>query len=235
MAISFTRVRLPYGWLGNMAPFPLEWGGATWRTSEALFQARRFAAGDPVRELIRAEKSPMGAKMVAKAHADRMVIAQQSEADLELMADVLRLKVVAHPQLVADLFATGEEEIIEDCTSRPRGSGLFWGAARQADGTWLGANHLGRLWMELRAELSVKERSISAKELIVSESTFAIRNRGLVKIIESQRLEGCSLERGSSIRIDGDLYTVLAVDSVESRGRRAVLLETVIAPQSSRK
>lgn len=153
MTIAFTKVRLPHGWLGNMAPFPVEWGGATWRTTEALFQARRFAEGDPVRELIRAEASPMGAKTVAKSHADRMVIAQQSGADLALMADVLRLKVAAHPQLAEWLLATGDEAIVEDCTSRPRGSGLFWGAARQADGTWRGENWLGRLWVALRADL----------------------------------------------------------------------------------
>ena len=61
--IAFTKVTLPYGWLGNMAPFPVLYGLLEWRTTEALFQALRFAADDPVRELIRAEKSPMAAKM----------------------------------------------------------------------------------------------------------------------------------------------------------------------------
>lgn len=227
MAISFTKVRLPHGWLGNMAPFPVEWGGLTWRTTEALFQARRFAEGDPVRELIRAEASPMGAKMVAKGHADRMVVAQQSAADLALMADVLRLKVADHPQLAEWLLATGDEEIVEDCTSRPRGSGLFWGAARQADGTWRGENWLGRLWVALRAELPASS--------VDSEDTFEIRGRGSVKVIESGRLEGRSLERGSFLRVDGDLCVIAAVDPVECRGRRAVLLKNTAAFQSSRK
>lgn len=30
--ITFTKVKLPYGWLGNMAPFPLSIDGG-WRTS----------------------------------------------------------------------------------------------------------------------------------------------------------------------------------------------------------
>lgn len=227
MTIAFTKVRLPHGWLGNMAPFPVEWGGASWRTTEALFQARRFAEGDPVRELIRAEASPMGAKMVAKSHADRMVIAQQSGADLALMADVLRLKVAAHPQLAEWLLATGDEEIVEDCTSRPRGSGLFWGAARQADGSWRGENWLGRLWVKLRAELSASS--------VTSEDTFEIRGRGVVKVIESRRLAGHSLERGSFLRVDGDLRMIAAVDPAESRGRRAVLFATEVASQSFKK
>lgn len=157
MTISFTKVKLPYGWLGNMAPFPILWHGRRWLTSEALFQARRFDEVDPVRELIRAEKSPMGAKMVAKAHRESMIVVPQSEADLALMTDVLRRKLFEHPQLIAQLLSTGEEDIVEDCTVRPHGSGLFWGAARQADGTWLGENWLGRKWMQLRKE--IRDRS----------------------------------------------------------------------------
>lgn len=52
--IAFTKVNLPYGWLSNMSPHPLDFGG-TWRTSEALFQSLRFSDND-IKELIRAEK-----------------------------------------------------------------------------------------------------------------------------------------------------------------------------------
>ena len=62
--VTFTKVKLPNGWLGNMAPYPLEYEGVTYRTSEALFQALRFALG-PIREVI------MGAKMVAKRQRRR--------------------------------------------------------------------------------------------------------------------------------------------------------------------
>ena len=62
---------------------------------------------------------------------------------------VLGLKLQAHPSLMRQLVATGDAQLIEDCSSRPRGSGLFWGAALQ-DGAWMGKNQLGRLWMELR-------------------------------------------------------------------------------------
>ena len=40
--IAFTRVKLPYGWLGNMAPYPVTWRGQSYRTTEAPYQAMRF-------------------------------------------------------------------------------------------------------------------------------------------------------------------------------------------------
>jgi hypothetical protein len=30
IAISFTKVPLPYGWLGNMSPFKIKYNGAQW-------------------------------------------------------------------------------------------------------------------------------------------------------------------------------------------------------------
>ena len=41
-SISFTKVSLPFGWLGNMSPFPILYEGKEWKTTEALFQALRF-------------------------------------------------------------------------------------------------------------------------------------------------------------------------------------------------
>jgi predicted NAD-dependent protein-ADP-ribosyltransferase YbiA (DUF1768 family) len=63
--ISFTKTDLPYGWLGNMFAAPITYNGQIWRTSEALFQALRFE-DETIREVIRNDKSPMGAKMLSK-------------------------------------------------------------------------------------------------------------------------------------------------------------------------
>ena len=147
--IAFTKVKLPYGWLGNMAPYPVEYDGRLWRTTEALFQALRFSDKD-IQEKIREQKSPMAAKMAAKAVKWLMTVEPQSSEDLANMAKCLRLKLATHIQLKALLLATGEARIIEDCTSRPHGSGLFWGAAKQ-DGVWVGENKLGALWEQERA------------------------------------------------------------------------------------
>jgi ribA/ribD-fused uncharacterized protein len=149
--IAFTKVALPYGWLGNMAPYPVTHGGKTWRTAEALFQALRFE-DESIREAIRQETSPMAAKFVAKKHKAAMVVEPMGAADLDNMRLVLRLKLQAHPALRRQLLATGEARIVEDCSRRPHGSGLFWGAALR-EGRWVGENWLGRLWEEWRASL----------------------------------------------------------------------------------
>lgn len=151
--ISFTKVSLPYGWLGNMSPYPIEFGGKTWRTTEALFQALRFK-DEEIQELIRAEKSPMGAKMVMNANSKYIVIEKHGVKDLMNMKMCLKLKISQHPKLVDELIGTGDLPIIEDVTKRGDvGGNLFWGAMlvdKDGTKTWVGNNALGKLWMEIR-------------------------------------------------------------------------------------
>lgn len=159
--ILIRKVKEPHGWLGNMSPYPVQFEGKQYRTSEALFQALRF---DDVQiiESIRDQKSPMAAKMIAKKNRGHMVVKPMSDDDLDNMKMVLRLKIEQHPKLKADLTGTGNEAIVEDCTKRPRGSGLFWGAALKED-KWVGENWLGWLWMELRDSLAVEKADPTLK------------------------------------------------------------------------
>ena len=147
--IGFTKVALPYGWLGNMSPYPIDFGGVIWRTSEALFQGLRFKDKD-IQELIRAEKSPMGAKFVMKANKEHIVTEPHSKKDINNMKMCLVFKLMQHPELIEELLNTGEKTIIEDVTARgDKGGNLFWGAMLVED-KWIGENTLGKLWMELR-------------------------------------------------------------------------------------
>lgn len=149
--IGFTKVALPYGWLGNMSPFPLTFGGKEWRTSEALFQSLRFK-DEAIQELIRAEKSPMGAKFVMKANKEHITTEPHSKKDVMNMKMCLKLKLQQHPHLVQELIDTGDKVIVEDVTARgDKGGNLFWGAML-VDGEWVGENTLGKLWMDLRKE-----------------------------------------------------------------------------------
>ena len=162
--IVIGKVKDEGGCWGNMAPFPIEFDGKRWLTSEALFQAMRFD-DEQIREAIRNEKSPMGAKMKAKKNREKMIVTPMSEADLKNMRLVLRLKIEQHPALRQMLIESGDAFIVEDCTRRQRGSGLFWGAAL-IDGEWVGQNWLGKLWMELRDELAAGldfESSVTAR------------------------------------------------------------------------
>jgi len=158
--IAFTKVRLPYGWLGNMSPYPVTFQDIKWPTVEHLFQALRFSATDPVRGLILACKSPMAAKFEAKKHIGKWIVAPRTEADVENMRMCLKLKLEDNPVLRGWLKETGNAMIIEDCSNRPNASGLFWGAARclpelSSDGGWWdGENILGKLWMQLRTDLT---------------------------------------------------------------------------------
>jgi ribA/ribD-fused uncharacterized protein len=145
------KVKDKHGQWGNMAPFPVIHEGNEFRTTEALFQALRFDDKIVVEE-IRSEKSPMAAKFVAKRNKHKMFVVPLSDKDLDNMRLCLRLKIEQHSQLRDQLLDTGNSLIVEDCTKRQRGSGLFWGAFFD-NGEWKGQNWLGVLWMELRDQL----------------------------------------------------------------------------------
>lgn len=166
--ITFTKVKLPYGWLSNMSPHSVTAmepsGVRVWRTAEALFQASRFPADHPVREQIYDCHSPMGAKMLAKPVIGEMIIKPRSPEDLDLMRTVVGLKLEQHQLLLALLLGTGDEELVEDVTARPSPSGVFWGKERllavsiDKPVVWSGENWLGKIWMEHRTCLQAKNR-----------------------------------------------------------------------------
>lgn len=172
MTIAFTNVRLPFGWLGNMSPFALLHDDQTWPTAEHLFQALRFEDG-PIREAIRLRRNPFAAKLLAKANADRMAVTPCSQRDVDNMEVVLRLKLEQHPELAERLLATGDEGIVEDCTSRSRGNALFWGAALR-DGSWVGENRLGKLWMKLREELAGADGAVTTARPVAAVASATI-------------------------------------------------------------
>lgn len=152
--ISFTKTSLPNGFLGNMFPSPIEYDGKVWKTAEAIFQALRFD-DDEIRELIRAERSPMFAKVRSRQHKDRMTVQPLSSRDLDNMRFVLRLKFDQHEKLKRELLSTGTALLIEDVAARKnRGSAAFWGASLEGD-KWVGKNKLGELLMELRESYSI--------------------------------------------------------------------------------
>jgi len=163
--IAFTTVDGPYGWLGNMSPHIVRYNDQWYKTAEALFQSMRFEGHPEVQMAIREAKSPMTAKMIAKKYkiliAGKESAEEQEANDLTRMRECILLKLKAHPDLKRRLLGTKDDQIIEDCSKRPRGSGLFWGMAKTEkklpDGgvetTWAGRNELGKLWMEIRDEL----------------------------------------------------------------------------------
>ena len=110
-----------------------------------------------LREEIRLIENPMAAKQRAKEifvlYPEQVRETPCSEEDVSNMFGVLNMKWAQHGDVQTTLMLTGAREIIEDATRRQGGSGLFWGAALQEDGTWRGRNTLGKLWMALRENM----------------------------------------------------------------------------------
>lgn len=90
------------------------------------------------------------AKQIGKRY--RQLMTTTKENDKKLMDKVVRLKLAYNPDLIRRLIST-DGLIVEDVTTRKGGSASFWGAAKQEDGTWVGENALGVIWMEIRKDL----------------------------------------------------------------------------------
>lgn len=146
--ISFTKVDLPYGWMGNMAPYPIIYENKRWLTSEALFQSMRFS-NEEIRELIRIQVSPMSAKMKAKKNRALYTVEPMSEQDVVNMKLCIKLKLVQHPILKTELLKTGDNYIYENIENRKGARHLFWGAKLIND-ELIGKNMMGKIWMEFR-------------------------------------------------------------------------------------
>ena len=149
--VWFKKVAEEYGWMGNMAPCPIKYNGKVWLTSEALFQSMRYD-DDSIKEMIRVEKSPMGAKMKAKKYRDQMVVVPMSELDVENMRKCVKMKFDAHPQLKRQLMNTKDAFIYEDIGNRNGERHKFWGAKKLSEIEGDGNNMMGKILMDLREE-----------------------------------------------------------------------------------
>lgn len=175
--IRFTKSKLPYGWMGNMSRFPIQYLDNRYDSTEHLFQAMRFGLKSDIGELIRQESNPYNAKQIAKENRDKMVIEPCSVADLANMKLCLLLKLEQHPQLKVELMGTVGQHIYEDVTSRGKeGSNLFWGAFRNEDGTWEGKNVMGELWMDIRDKDPHFDRRNTPKTSLEIERRFLLKS-----------------------------------------------------------
>jgi len=99
--------------------------------------------------------------------------AAANKEDIEFMKVCLELKLQYHPDLKHLLIETKNARIVEDCSSRPGGSGKFWGASL-VNGKWQGSNVMGKLWMNLRDELQSGEYELPALKLDSKKESSAI-------------------------------------------------------------
>jgi len=133
--------RNEYFFLSNFFPCKIQIKGLTFLTLEHAFQAAKCALWED-KVAISMLPKPGEAKRFARAVRMRD---DWNEIKLGVMESLLRAKF-SRPDLKAKLLATGDAQIVEGNTWNDR----FWGVCNG-----VGANHLGRLLMELRDKLAV--------------------------------------------------------------------------------
>jgi ribA/ribD-fused uncharacterized protein len=145
----FKKTHEKWGEFSNMASgFPIIVNDTLVRSSEALYQAMKFTHRPDIQEKILSEKSPMTAKMIGKPYRD-YIRSDFEEIKVRLMKWSVRAKLLAnYEKFSLSLLSSNQKYIVEE--SR-RDS--FWGAKRTDEGLLIGVNVLGRILMELRAEL----------------------------------------------------------------------------------
>lgn len=157
-------------WLfSNMAgQMPIYWPSKQcpanrWGSTEQLYQASKFSTkvrcspehhkrnADPcVRNRIKAQRGPRGAKMTQKCAVKAGLVRRDWDAPanvkLKSMLWVLELKLFCNPDTFgAELAKTGTKPIVEVSTKDD-----FWGC-KPVKGALVGENSLGRLLMKVRA------------------------------------------------------------------------------------
>lgn len=134
--------------LSNFSAFKVRWNEVEFMTSEHAYHYAKFLLPDlgPLRSEIMGAKSAHDAFKIAEANK-ASVRPDWLTSRVDVMRDILRAKVAQHEYVRRKLLATGDRELVEDSW---RDS--FWGWGPNRDGL----NMLGKLWMEIRAELRAK-------------------------------------------------------------------------------
>jgi len=140
--IEFNRVSDPYGCFSNFSKHRV-FIDTTWPTTEHYFQAQKFLDWE-LRIKILSAKSPMIAARMGRNRAWPLR-ADWDDVKDDIMRTAVRAKVRQHADVRETLLATGDAIIVEH-TARDR----YWGDG--GDGS--GKNMLGKIFMEVRAELT---------------------------------------------------------------------------------
>jgi hypothetical protein len=128
----------PYGFLSNMMSVPIVYKGRVYSSSEAAYQAQKCRNEQDKAQF--AYIPGKKAKALGKA-LDRRDDFEQLKN--QFMKEILTIKFRL-PELKAMLLATGDLELVE----YNYWGDTYWGVCRGE-----GENHLGKILMEIRAEI----------------------------------------------------------------------------------
>lgn len=145
--------------LSNFSAFTLQWKGLRFDTSEAAYHYEKFCNPvDGESENDRSQRTSLADSIrFARSAHDAFKTAEQlkrmrrkdwDDVKLDIMRGILRAKADQHEYVRRKLLATGERELVEDSWRDD-----FWGWGPNRDGQ----NMLGKLWMEVRGELTAND------------------------------------------------------------------------------
>ena len=125
----------------NFSSFSIMWKDNFCLTSEHAYHTEKFE-DDNIKELIRKTTSAHDSQKVSHEHKDKYR-KDWNTVKLGVMKEILIEKVRQHSYVKKKLLESGDRILIEDSWRDD-----FWGWGPNKDG----ANHLGKLWMEVREE-----------------------------------------------------------------------------------
>ena len=183
-SVSFRKTTEEWGGFSNMAGgYPILVNGVEWRTSEALYQALRFPDFPEIQEAIRAEKSPMAAKMKSKPFRKDSSRPDWDQVRIDLMYWSLRVKLVCNFEEFSALMRKSLKADIVENSSKDR----FWGAVPASDDYLQGQNVLGVLLGKLRTDWVIGQDSAHEVETpAISNCRLLGREIDAVRPIERQ-------------------------------------------------
>lgn len=138
--------------LSNFYEVPVTFHGLTYQNTEAAFQAQKCLSvkeQEQFTNLNASEAKKLGLKVTLRKDWETVKI--------KLMKEIVKAKFTQHPELAQKLIQTGDTYLEEGNTWGDR----IWGTV---DGK--GANNLGRILMEVREELGVKEKEVQEEKEI---------------------------------------------------------------------
>lgn len=130
--------------LSNFSAFNLRWKGLTFPTSEHAYHWEKFPGLQIAVSINYAPSAHEAFKLAEKYKSARRK--DWDKVKIEIMRDILRAKAAQHEYVRRKLIETGDRYL---CENSWRDGFWGWGANRE------GKNTLGKLWMEVRAELLV--------------------------------------------------------------------------------
>jgi len=129
-----------YRWLSNFWECPVTVGGLTYDSAEAAYQASKLPDGANRRIFLN-----ISAKEAKKKGRSIEIRSDWERCKLFFMMLVLYAKFGKNPELREKLIATGDKHLEETNTW----GDTYWGVCKGE-----GENHLGRLLMKIRSQLS---------------------------------------------------------------------------------